>query len=99
MILFMFLSGLMAPSFGEFSFYYSSDARGITKMQFGFLETAGGVSMLAGVTIYGMFLMKYEFRSLMLMNCCFAMIGTVLSFAWLLRATEAYVSNAIVLNL
>ena len=32
MILFMFLSGLLSPAFEEFSFYYTSDVRGITKM-------------------------------------------------------------------
>ena len=99
MIAFMFLSGLMGPSFGEFSFYYNSDARGITKMEFGFLETASSASMLVGVMLYGMYLMKYEFRKLMLVNFCFGFLAIFLSYAWLFRLNETYVSDAIMLNI
>jgi len=65
----------------------------------GFLSTIGSISMLLGVMLYGMYLTKYEYRSLMLWNSVIAIPGAILSFLWLFRVTQPYLSDMAVLNI
>ena len=64
----------------------------------GILSTVGSISMLLGVVLYGIYLTKYEYRSLMFTNVVIAIPATVISYLWLLRLTEPYVSDMFMLN-
>ena len=86
---FLILSSVFSPGFGEFSFYYNTNIRNISKTSIGVLDTVGSGANLLGVFIYGALFKDYEFRSLMFAATWIGLVGSGLSICYILKLNQA----------
>ena len=87
---FFVLSALTSPSFGEFSFYYNTNERHVSKAALGVLDTLGSLSYLLGVVVYGMYFKDWEFRKLILYSTWIGLVGSALDLCYILGYTKKY---------
>jgi hypothetical protein len=86
---FLIVSSIFSPAFNEFSFYYNTNVRHISKATIGVLDTVGSFANLSGVMIYGMFFKDFEFRTLLFMATWVGLIGSGLSICYILKMNQA----------
>ena len=85
---FFILSAVTSPSFGEFSFYYNTNVRHVSKSALGVLDTLGSLSYLFGVMLYGMYFKEWEFRKLILYSTAIGLVGSALDLCYILKYTQ-----------
>lgn len=84
-ILFFLLNGLIVPSFGDFSYYFSINIVQFSKFTVSMLTLIGFITLLTGTMAYERWLKNYEVRKLLQWNL---MIGTLGCFIQLIFATR-----------
>lgn len=87
-LLFLIISSIFSPAFNEFSFYYNTNVRHISKATIGILDTVGSFANLSGVMIYGLFFKDFEFRTLLFMATWIGLIGSGLSICYILKLNQ-----------
>lgn len=84
-ILFFLLNGLIVPSFGDFSYYFSINIVQFSKFTVSMLTLIGFITLLTGTMAYERFLKNYEVRKLLKWNL---VIGSIGCFIQLIFATR-----------
>ena len=81
--MFFLLCGLICPSFGDISYYFSLNIVHFSKFTVSMLTVLGFVTLLSGTLAYERLLKNYEVRKLMRWNINIGIIGTAI---WLIFA-------------
>lgn len=84
-VMFCIVTGLFAPSFGSFGYFFTMDVIGLTKFTYAMLTVLGFGSLLFGTQLYRFWGKDYEYRSLILINVGIDLLLAPLSFILIFR--------------
>ena len=83
MVLFFLITGILAPSFGTFSYYFMLDVVGISKSTYALLTVLGFATMFIGTQLYiSTRISQWEYHSMMLVDACIAFVLAPFTLLW-----------------
>ena len=88
-ILYLILKGLTVPSFGDFWYYYMTNIRNFSQIQYGYLGIVGNISLLIGSVLYSRFFKNFEFRYILAFSNVIVFVGAVVGLIIILDMHKA----------
>lgn len=83
------MCGLIVPSFGDISYYFSLNVVQFSKYTVSMLTLLGFVTLLTGTLAFDRCFGKHEVRQLMLWNSCLGVIGSFINLLFAMRLNLA----------
>ena len=84
-LLFFLFSGLIVPSFGDISYYFSLNVVHFSKFTVSLLTLLGFATLLTGTMAYERFLKNYEVRKLLEWNILIGSLGCFINLIFAMR--------------
>ena len=85
MILYLFLYGLVVPSFSSFGYYFMLDVVQLSKFTYSMLTVLGFFCLLIGSGLYKAYFKEFEYRNLIVMEMIIGIIFAPFSYMFILR--------------
>jgi Na+/melibiose symporter-like transporter len=85
MILYLFLYGLVDPSFSSFGYYFMLDVVQLSKFTYSMLTVLGFFCLLIGSGLYKAYFKEFEYRNLIVMEMVIGIIFAPFSYMFILR--------------
>lgn len=83
------LSGLLAPSFSSFWYYYNRGIKGFRQLFIGLTTVLSWLTLFAGVVVFSRYFSRWEWRNLFMMSYLINMLGCVLKVLYVAETYEA----------
>ena len=79
------LTGVVVPTFADFSYYFLTNEIGFSQFTYSILSLLSNATLLVGVLVYKVWLTNYEVRTLIMISICISIFGCFTSLLLVLR--------------
>ena len=90
MCLYLFLYGLVVPSFSSFGYYFMLDVIKLSKFTYSMLTVLGFVCLFIGTSLYKAYFKEFEYRNLIVIEMIIGLIFAPFSYMFILRINLDY---------